>query len=511
MTHPTADIPIAVSDTLYKPSAWGELFHSLTVDEALGAGAAGPGKSMVLLMDPIQQLMVEHERCADKRHPYHQAWGMSRGWALHLRRTRPMLDQTIARAKRIFRQIDPSVQYNDKSTTFTFRCGFRYQFGHCKDPNDWEIYMSNEYTHIGFDELIQFEEKQYEQISGRLRTSDPVLMKMLKVRAMSNPMQTADPHMNVHVRNPQWVRERFVDPAPNGKVVIKKKITLYDGTDDYLTRIYLPATLKDNPDPIFVKTYERQLRGKSEFVKQALLYGNWYAVAGSYYGDDWNPNLHICKPFHIPDGWPRWRSGDWGFKSWGVVLWWAMDPDGNIYCEREYNFRGKTAEEVAREIRDIEESLGLWSGGRSQITGPMDTQLWEERGDVGMSKAAEMARLGVHWVKAEKKRTTNGMRLLKRLRDHDNGTITPGIVFFDTCKKCIQTVPAIQTDQNNAETPQDGGEDHWHDSVCYSVAFASHGSRGIPGRRVDDEWADERRYEKRLRRKRSGKNFGYGT
>lgn len=498
-------------DKLYVPSEWGQTYHALTTDEALGAGAAGPGKSMVLLMDPMHQIMVEHERCMDPLHPYHIPLGMSRGASLHLRRTSPMLAETLGRARRIFPRIDPGIRYNDKHQTFTWTSGYRSIFGHCKDPNDWEIHMSQEYSHIGFDELIQFLEMQYEQISGRLRSSDPVLATMLKVRAMSNPMLSHDTNMvGIHTKNPQWVRDRFVEPAPEGKVVLQQKIEMSDGTTDHVTRIYLPATLADNPDPTFRRSYERTLRGKSEHTRQALLFGNWYAVAGSFFGDDWNKNIHVCRPFQIPEDWPRFRSMDWGYKSPGCVLWWAMDPDENLYCENELTFQGKDAREVAHMIRDWEDHMDLWDGERSQISGPADTQLWEERGDVGRTKAQIMAEEGVLWTKADKKsRMTNGQRLLQRLRDHDDGNTVPGLVFMDVCKRSIMTIPATQTDMNNPECPADGGEDHWLDATLYACAYASHGSRGIPSRRITDEWDADRRYEKKVRRGDRGR-CGYG-
>ncbi len=493
---------------LYTPSAWGQRYHELTVDEALGAGAAGPGKSMVLLMDPFQQIMVEHERCMNPYHPQHIPMGMSSGCALHLRRTRPMLTDTLARAVRIFPHIDPGVRFNAQTTTYTFSSGYRYEFGHCLRPDDWEMRMSNEYSWIGFDELVQFEERQYEQISGRLRSSDPVLVNMLKVRSMSNPLMVNVGNENIMVNNPQWVRERFVDPAPEGGVVIKKRLEI-DGEEEFATRIYLPATLDDNPDPTFVRSYKKTLSSKSEFTRRALLEGDWYAVAGSYFADYWIPRLHVCDPFHIPDDWPRFRSMDWGYKSPGCVHWWAMDPDGNLYCEKEYTFKGKRDREVASEIRFIEEGLGLWGGKRSRITGPADTQLWEERGDTGKSKAAVMAEQGVCWVAADKRsRETNGLRILARLRDHTLANPVPGIVFFGTCRRVIQTLPAIQTDQNNPEEPMKGGEDHWLDSTMYACAFASHGSKGIPYIPSEDPWSDDKDYEDELGADRGQTGYG---
>ena len=136
---------------LYKPSRWGEVFHSLTHNEALGGGSAGPGKTMCLLMEPLQQILIEHERCRDPEHPFHQPWGSSSGHAIFLRRTHPMLADVIKRAHRLFRAIDPAVKWNENKSTFTFRSGYVYQFGHCHDKTDWENYLGFEFTIKGIE------------------------------------------------------------------------------------------------------------------------------------------------------------------------------------------------------------------------------------------------------------------------------------------------------------------------------------------------------------------------
>jgi len=506
----------------YSPSEWGKLFHTVTcpdgspIDEILGAGAAGPGKSLVLLTDPLTQVKVEHERCEDKAHPYYQPWGMSSGKALHLRRNRPMLDESIDRAQRIFRSIDSGVHYSGAggggtpATTFTFSSGYKYQFSHCKDPSDWQQYMSNQFTWIGFDELVQFTKEQYENIAARCRSGDPVLRPMCKVRAMSNPVHIdAKGGDRLKLDNPYWVRDYFVKPAPEGKKIIRKKLTNRKGETKYWSRLYLPATLYDNPDADFVEDYERKLLGRSEYIQNALLYGDWFSVPGSYFGEYWNPRLHVCKSFKIPDHWPRFRSMDWGYKSQGCVGWWAMDDDGNLYCEREYNFKMKDAIQVAKDIKEIEQVLGLWDGRKSQLTGPADNQLWEERGDTGRTKAQDMLEVGIPWTKADKKsRKVNGIRMLNRMRDHHDGSTIPGIVFFEQCRQSIMTIPAIGTDPANPEYPEDGGEDHWLDMALYACAYASHGSRGIPSRRKKDEWADDRYFESTVRSDRG--QYGYG-
>jgi hypothetical protein len=499
---------MAFDDSLYTPSKWGQVYHSLPDWEALGAGAAGPGKSVVLLNDPMPQIIVEHQRCADPKHPHHQPWGMSKGGALHLRRTRPMLEETIKRAHRMFPRLDPNVHWSEQKYTYTFSSGYTYQFGHCKDPTDYIIYQGNEFTHIGYDELVQFDEEQYDQINLRLRCSDPVLRRMLKIRAMSNPLLQRSNADSFSVKNPNWVRDRFVKPAPQGRVRFNKKIRREDGSVEIRSFIYLPATLYDNPDPEFVRQYEITLRDKPPHIVQAMLYGNWFVTPGSFYGGAWNDKIHTCEPFKVPRDWRRFRSMDWGFKAPGCVHWWALDHDDTLYCEREYTFQEKTDAEVAKRIREIETDMKLWKGHQSAITGPADTQLWEERGESSRSKAAVMASLGVNWVRADKKsRRHNSERLMKRLLDHQHGTKPPGIVFFRTCKQAITTIPAIQTDPKDTEVPEDGGDDHWLDSVLYATAHASHGKKGIARHALDDDFEDE---DDEKEEKRTRGNYGYG-
>lgn len=496
---------------LYKPSPWGLLYHTIEgVDELLGAGSAGPGKSLVLLMDPIFQLVVEHQRCSDRRHPYHQPMGSSRGWALHLRREYQMLKQTMDRAARIFPSIDPGVRFDAEARMYTFSCGYKYQFAHCKDPNDWESFMSSEFSHISFDELNQFEEEQYDQISGRLRSSDPVLSKMLKVRSMSNPILRREEGQTSVTKDPYWVRRRFVDPCREGKKRLVRWLTRGDGSREKYTLMYLPAKLADNPDKDFVKSYEKTLLSKKPHIRRALLEGDWYVTAGAFFGEDWNANFHICRPFRIPPDWPQFRAMDWGYKKPGCIYWCALDPDENLYVHRELTFQGKTATEVAMRVREIEEDFGLWQGKYSRITGPADTQLWEQRGESGLSKASEMSVKGVNWTRADKKsRQRNAERLLGRLRSHNGGTLSPGIVFFESCKMALQTIPSMPTSSSNPEEPMDGGDDHWADAVMYACAHASRGRDGIAMVSDDKEDWEEDAVRDRLAGGKASK-FGYG-
>lgn len=498
-----------VAKAIYTPSRWGEIFHNLPHDHALGAGSAGPGKTEVLIHEFDKIIAVEHDRCLrqiDHPHPLH--WGASKGWGIFLRRTFKELGPTIARTKRVFPLMDPGAKWvqdsDEMALGWIFSSGFHLQMGHCKDPDDFEAYLGAEFTKICFDELVTFLEEQYEGITSRLRSDDPVLKdpknRLMGVRSMSNPVfRRSAGSENYLVRNPHWVRDRFVDPAPQGNVTIRRRFKMFDGTFETFSIIYVPAKLSDNPNQEFARHFEKTLRNLKPYMQKALLEGNWNYMPGSFFGNEWDPDIHVCKPFHISSTWKRFRSMDWGYKKQGVIHWWAMDEDDNIYCEREYSFKLQTVDKVAQRVKEIELGLGLWDSEKKQsmITGVADTQLWEQRGDIGRSKAEEFSSRGVLWAQADKKsRHANALRLSTRLLSHDDNTTIPGFNVFSTCPMLIKTMPAIQSNPNDPETPMDGGDDHWLDSALYACAYADHGSAGIPSvnrKRKDriDEMADD--------------------
>lgn len=494
-------------EPIYVPSAWGEEYHSSTIHELLGAGAAGPGKSLVLLMDAVQQITIEAERQVSRDHPFYVRPGESVGWALHLRRTSNMLGQTLVRAQRIFPKIDPGAEWHQKDLMWVFSSGFRYQFGHCAEKGDYMQYDSNQYTWIGFDELVQFTKEQYDFICSRLRTDDPVLINMMKLRSMSNPLVMREANQKFEIDDPYWVRTRFVDPNPSGRIRLFETRFDSEGLPFETDRMYIPATLFDNPNKAYVKAYERELLTKPPHIRAARLYGNWYVTANSFYAELWNETIHVCRPFPIPKDWPHFRSMDWGFKKPGCILWGAIDPqDGTLFVYAEYTFCKKTVRQVAAKQKEKEIAQGFWRGRRSLLRGPADTQLWELRGERVQSKAAEFASYGISWCPADKKsRQRNAELFQARLGDHEKGTISPGIVFFDNCVQCIKTIPAIQTDPTDVEVPQDGGDDHWHDAVLYMVAYLSNDRHG------KDETIDESDEEPEKTETPSRGQYGYGS
>lgn len=498
---------------LYSPSPWSTRYHQATADEVLGGGSAGPGKSLTLLWDPIvKQAVVEHARATGQLLDELPGWlaelvranrirpGESEGHALHMRRTMPMLQETVDRGERMFRQFDSEAVYNKELHRWQFQSGFKYTFGHCREPKDHINYLSKQYTHLSLDEAGQFLEEQYEELDARVRSADPVLKHLLATRLMSNP-------------TPGWLKERFVSPEPKGNVVLKRKVVDPEtGEVNYRTRLFLPARLDDNPDKGFVAQYKIRLLSKPAHMRARYLYGDWDSLEGGYFEDDYNPAVHIIQPFKIPRDWPKFRSMDWGFKAPGTVGWFAMDPDENLYLFYEFNFRLMRDEEVALRIRDIERRFGFWGKAtdRSRITGVADTQLWEERGDSGISKAAAFAKHGVYWQPADKASIArNAERVSARLRDYDKAK-PPGLMLFKECRKSAEMFAGISIDDKDSTIPDRGSPlKHWFDMIAYAAARASRGQGSISMEPHEYDRPDNDRDNEPVRS--SGGGYGYGS
>jgi phage terminase large subunit len=502
-----------VDRSLYQPSPWSAKYHETTCDQVLGGGAAGPGKSLTLLWDPIvTQAIVEHARMtgqlldqfpewlADlcKKHPIRQ--GESEGHALHMRRTMPQLQETIDRSMRMFKQFDPHASYSKELHRWEFSSGYKYTFGHCRESNSHEDYLSKQYTHLSLDEAFQFEEKQYEELDGRVRTADPVLKHFKRTRLMSNPA-------------PGWLKDTFVTPERKGNVILKRKVLDPEtGEWEWKTQLFLPATLDDNPDKGFVRDYKFKLLSKPAHMRARYLYGDWDSVEGGYFEDDYNPGVHIITPFKIPRDWPKFRVMDWGYKTHGTCGWFALDPDENLYLFYEFNFRLMKDVEVAKRIEEIERNFGFWDKRENKsrlLSSVADTQLWEERGDSGKSKAAVFADHGIFWEPADKASIQrNAERVAERLRDYDDKR-PPALMIFENCKKTREMLASIKVDENDSLIPDKKSPlKHWFDIVGYGAARASRGRGSIVMElhefdRPDNDNADE------PLPKASG--FGYGS
>lgn len=223
------------------------VFLALDDFEVLFGGAAGGGKSDALLMAALQYVDVP-------------------GYAaLLLRKTFSDLalpDAIMTRAK-AWLLPHPQIEWSDRDKVFTFPSGAKLAFGFLQSEQDRYRYQGSAYQFIGFDELTQFRQDEYEYLMSRLRrhSTGPLSEIPLRMRGASNPGNIGH----------EWVKARFL---PSSDPITDEVVY---PTDEYgRRRIFVPSKLADNPS-LNREEYARTLSTLSPILREQLLEGDWGA------------------------------------------------------------------------------------------------------------------------------------------------------------------------------------------------------------------------------------------
>lgn len=316
-----------IEQKVWRPTRKQEFFVSLpdTVKEALYGGAVHSGKSDILLVLPFLR-------------GFHKIRNFK---AIFFRRTFKQLENEVIPRTTTgdlnFRQFGGT--YNRSSHVWEFpEYGSYYFFAHCENAKDVYNYDTMQPNYAAFDELTSFLQEQYlyitlERVRAKLGSGLPQI-----VRSGTNPGNIGH----------NWVRERFIDPYPEGSKIIKGRTGI--------KRIFIPATVKDNPhtDPVYIQSLEAI---PSEAERKAKLYGDWNSFEGSVfsefrdlkYADEPANAMHVCEPFDIPAFWPRIVTIDWGFAppAMTYVGYGAISPSKRLYFYREQAWQKTSIEEWA--------------------------------------------------------------------------------------------------------------------------------------------------------------------
>lgn len=308
-------------ETVYRPYPKQNAFHRSYTKHRLLGGAAGPGKTLSLIMDHLMA-------CYEFTDPEEA----KQVHTLLLRRTHPKLEATLITR---FREKVPKELYkdfNESKKVVTWLNGSTTHFGSMQYEHDAYGWQGQWYR-IGYDELAEFTFKQWAATSAWNRC--PV-----------SPYCTKDGASNPIGPGAGWAKSLFVDKVPCDEMDQTQRAAY--NPEDYE---YFPCTYRDNPvfanDPTFLKNLEQYPKSEAE----ALRDGKW-GVAGGYFSGAWDEaenvyddEAHVIQPWH-----KRWIGGDWGHAHWAANYLFTMDDNSIIRVYREIVVNQLSPAELAEHI-----------------------------------------------------------------------------------------------------------------------------------------------------------------
>lgn len=252
------------------PSSKQIRFLAYDGQEALFGGAAGAGKTRILLAAALQ---------------YVQFPGYT---ALLLRRTfrHLMMDGGLIPMSKEW--LSGKADWSAQNKRWTFPSGATLSFGYFDHDDNYMQYQGGKWDFIGWDELTQFKESWYRYLFSRLRRLEgsPIPVRM---RAASNPGGPSH----------EFVKKRFVIPTA--------------------TKFFVAARVEDNPG-LDKEAYYQTLAELDPITRAQLLQGDWSAYSGGRFKAEWftgadgqrgwwirtdrNGNRYYCWTGGHPEGVP---------------------------------------------------------------------------------------------------------------------------------------------------------------------------------------------------------------
>ncbi len=429
-----------------------------------------PGPQQALLSCPAYEVMFGGARGGGKTDACLGEWAIhadkyqKHAKGVFFRHTLPQLEEAIARSQQIYSPL--GAKWLDQSKTWKFANGAVLKFRFLERDKDAENYQGHSYTRLYFEELTNWADSApIFKVMATLRSGAGVPCRM---RASANPGGPGH----------HWVKQRYIDPAPNGYAPIVDKVTGQ-------TRVFIPSKLTDNKiltlnDPEYIN----RLRGSgSEALVRAWLNGDWSVIDGAFFSQ-FNPDKHTIKPFTIPAHWVRFRSFDWGSSKPFAVYWFAVadgttkHPRGSLIVYREWYGCEEGKANVGLKMKNEDIAKGILKreirGERIEFS-KADPAIFAGNG--GKSIAEQFSDNGVIWQRGDNTRIPGWKQVADRL--HGDGDGRPMLYIYETCTHLIRTLPALQHDKHNAEDINTDSEDHAADALRYGL-MARRWVRDVP-------------------------------
>jgi hypothetical protein len=526
-TSQTAPLRLPGPRVVWEPLAGSQtLAQSCPAHIIVHHGTRGPGKT-------DGQLMRFRRRVGQ---------GYGRHWrGIIFDREYKNLDDLVSKSMRWFPEFGDGARFLSSKSDYRWAwpTGEELLFRAIKRESDYWGYHGQEFPFIGWNELtkypndVLFDMMMSCNRSSFLPETNPLILdgdlynktgqikfvsrrssRAMEYRIPEIPLEvfaTCNPHGVGH----NWVKKRFINVAPMGKIV-RRTVNVFNPRtqqrqDVVKTQVAIFGSYRENK--FLSPEYVAELEGISDINKRkAWLGGSWDIVAGGMFDDVWNTAYHVVAPFDIPASWRITRSFDWGSSHPFSVGWWAESdgsdvkmPDGkwrstvrgdSFRIAEWYGWTGKAnqglrmlANDVAAGIVQREINLGILS---RVVPGPADNSIWDVEN--GNCIAADMSRnvtvngqkyKGVTWIRSNKSpgsRKAGWERCRGMLKDAlpayvmgaDGQPVRiprerPGLYVFNTCTMFMDLFPILPRDEKDPDDVDTESEDHIGDEVRYYV------------------------------------------
>lgn len=218
----------------------------------------------------------------------------------------------------------------------------------------------------------------------------------------------------------------------------------------------------------FGREYLAGLDSLQGYLHKRLRLGMWVAAEGMYF-TEWDPSLHVCASFEIPDDWPRWLCVDYGFAAPFCCLWLAREPETRrIFVYREAYAAGLRDEQQAQLIVERSQNEHV-------ILKVLDPSMFNPRTEQQRPSIASVYWAhGVRPVYPGFNNRKQGWAVMRRALAHD-GTAVPRLqILYGAAPNLVRTLPGLVVDPLDPEDVADSikgtkCEDHAPDALRYGL------------------------------------------
>jgi phage terminase large subunit len=204
--------------------------------------------------------------------------------------------------------------------------------------------------------------------------------------------------------------------------------------------------------------------------------GLWVGAEGQIY-DEYEPAMHVVKPFEVPQDWQRFWAIDWGYVAPAVLQWWAEDPDGRLHMYRELYHTHLNPTDVAEQALRAVTQGGRWiePKPRAIITdhGATDRATFERA--LGLSTTLANKEV-LNGIQAVQRRMRPGVDGRPRVSFAKGATIArdPALVDAKKPTSTVEEIPGYIWDIGAGKQPKEQPvkeNDHGCDALRYMVAY----------------------------------------